>query len=185
VIARLPASFSRARRDSVTSSSATGSPVRIAAPGRFKSRSSFASTGLESARSISGTTVPDAVMTASMAPDWTIAVRMRVRSRVGRIHPGSRVSTMASAARGSATFTAPRSRLRRRSVSVSGRSIGAALRHQRPCLIWPRCFNDLQPVSGVSRPRSHEPAFGTGHRPRLFSHGEINPGCFAPSSPTD
>lgn len=85
------------------SSSATGSPVCTGAPGCFSSRSSFASTGLDRARSCSGTTVPDAVMTASIGPVVTMAVRIRARVSAGRIQPGRRTMTVTRARSGAAT----------------------------------------------------------------------------------
>ncbi len=75
-----------ASTDSLTSSSTTGSPRLSCAPGRCSRRSTRASSGLESTRSTSGTTMPDAMMTASTGPVVTRAVRMRVRLMRGP-HP--------------------------------------------------------------------------------------------------
>ncbi|MBK6315820.1 MAG: hypothetical protein IPF53_16385 [Blastocatellia bacterium] len=47
-----------------------------------------ASIGVETTPSTSGTTVPDALVTASIGPVSTIAVRIRVRLREGAISDG-------------------------------------------------------------------------------------------------
>ena len=110
LILRSFTTFSSASTDSLTSSSTTGSPCFKCAPGRSRSRSTRASSGLESTRSTSGTTVPDAMITASTGPAVTIAVRMRARVTDGRIHPGSHTITSAPIRIGMATFSDFRSR---------------------------------------------------------------------------
>ena len=91
LILRSLTTLSSASTDSLMSSSTTGSPRFRWAPGRCRSRSTRASSGLESTRSTSGTTVPDAMITASTGPAVTRAVRIRARLTDGRIQPGSQM----------------------------------------------------------------------------------------------
>ncbi|CAN5685944.1 hypothetical protein BH24ACI4_BH24ACI4_23620 [soil metagenome] len=90
-----------------------GIPRFKLAPGRWSSRRTRASSGLESTRSTSGATTPEAMITASTGPVTTGAVRIRERATVGRIHPGSHATSTATIRSGSAILSTRR-RLSRR-----------------------------------------------------------------------
>ena len=88
LMARSCPSLSTASCVSLMSSVTRGSPFSSLAPVRFRMRSTRASTGLETTCSTSGTTVPVAVITASIGPASATDVRTLARLMDGLYEPG-------------------------------------------------------------------------------------------------
>jgi hypothetical protein len=85
-------------------------------------RSTRASTGLASTRSISGTIAPDAMIIASTGPVVTRAVRMRARATPGRRRSGSQATSRAIASTGTTVAMTRTPTRRRRSDGAISRS---------------------------------------------------------------
>src|SRR5262245_27910843 len=106
-----------------------GSPFDKTAPGSFNIFSTRALTGDEITRSNSGTTVPEAVIVASISPVSTFAVRMRARATDGLINRGPQMKTAATrAADRTATITRRINRFRRNVMSISRSIFGLSPR---------------------------------------------------------
>lgn len=104
------------------------------APGLRKAFTTRASSGLEMTYSNSGTTLPVAVMTYSMGPESTLAVRMRARAMIGlSLAPPqtSAAATSATTASGSSTTNLYASEVAATSLS-SACSIFTGLQSARP-----------------------------------------------------
>ena len=123
---RLLCSLSSASTDSLVSSSTTASPRSTRAPGSFRIRSTRASTGLDRTRSISGTTVPEAMIIASTGPVVTRAVRMRARDTPGRSRSGSHARSSTTARTGTTVTMTRTPTRRRRSEEAISRSTPVA-----------------------------------------------------------
>src|SRR5262245_14370136 len=102
-----------------------GSPFDKTAPGRFNIFSTRALTGDEITPSNSGTTVPEAVIVASIGPVSTFAVRRRARATDGLINRGPQMKTAETRATDRvAPITRRINRFRRNVTSISRSSVG-------------------------------------------------------------